>query len=136
MNATVTPQIESFVDAMIADPNDHALRLILADYLETECGWSGADVLPLRDGSLTGRCPYNREARRSHGWVTAKPTPPVARALPSEVFEHLPRPEHQPRDHGPGDPEVWVAPHDRLEAAWEALRTALVAWATTPPSRP
>ena len=133
-HATRTPphtqQIEDFVDAMIANPNDHALRLVLADFLAEKAGWSEADVLPLRDGSLTGRHPYNPGVRRSHGWVTDKPTPPVASALPAEVFEHLPRLDNQPRFKDRGDLKVWVAPHDSMEVAWGALRTALVAWAT------
>jgi hypothetical protein len=112
------------------------VRRVFADYLEEECGWSASDVLPLRDGSLTGCCPYNREVRRSHGWVTNKPTPAVASALPSEVFKHLPRLEHQPRDPGPGDLKVWVAPHDSLTCCWEALRVALVKWAGGCLSRP
>jgi hypothetical protein len=129
VNATVTQQVEEFVDALLADQYDAAVRQVFADYLETECGWPAGDVLPLRDGSLAGRCPYNREARRAHGWVTDKPAPPVASALPAEVFRHLPRSDNRPRDQGPGDRKVWVAPHDSLGAAWEALRTALVAWA-------
>jgi hypothetical protein len=129
MNATVTPQVESFVDALMASQHDAAVHQVFADYLEAECGWSAEDVLPLRDGSLTGRNPYNHEARRAHGWVTNKPTPAVPNALPGEVFQHLPRSDNQPRFEDMGDLRVWVAPHDSLGAAWEALRTALVAWA-------
>jgi hypothetical protein len=124
-----TQQIEDFADGMIARPDDQALRQVFADFLEGECGRSGADVLPLRDGSLTGRCPYNREARRAHGWVTDEPLPPVARALPAEVFRHLPRFPQQPRDQGPGDLRAWVALHDSLACCWEALPVALVKWA-------
>ena len=32
MNATVTPQVEAFVDALMADQHDAAVRQVFADY--------------------------------------------------------------------------------------------------------
>jgi hypothetical protein len=97
-HATRTPphtqQIEDFVDAMIANPNDHALRLVLADFLAEKAGWSEVDVLPLRDGSLTGRHPYNPGVRRSHGWVTDKH--PRGRQCPPERGVRASAPVGQP----------------------------------------
>jgi hypothetical protein len=56
VNATVTPQVESFVDAMLADQHDDAVRRVFAGYLEAECGFTDAQVRQLG-------CPFRPRQR-------------------------------------------------------------------------
>ena len=123
-------QIRSFVNAMVGLQYDHDLRLVFADFLEEEAGWSEEEVLPLRDGSLTGRYPvtWSRLAFRDpYGWLPPRPCRDPrhhSRTLPLAVFNHLPS-----AGFGPGY-ESWSTTH--VARAWEALRAALLRWATTP----
>ena len=134
MNASKTsphlPQIQSFVNALMSRQYDQALRLVFADFLEEECGWSEEGVVPLRDGSLTGRYPYCRPYRgikHPYGWLPQGDREPWydSCALPPAVFYRLPRAGFEPGH------KFWGT--SSLTRAWEALRTAQVRWASRRP---
>jgi hypothetical protein len=116
---------------MIARPDDHALRLVFADWLEEERGWSHRQTAPLRNGSLTGRRPHDW-CDKSYfdgfnpicGWFVGDD------ALPEVVARRLPAYEYR-MDRA----ESYYVSGRTEDSAWDALRVALLAWACRKPAR-